>query len=522
MNKIIKVFVLVFALFVAFACKDDKPATVPPTEVSQFIWDALDYWYLWRDDVAGLQLERGSDEWKTYLNENGGSKKNTEGYSSLFESLLHRKPNAKGEATLDKWSWFIEDYVKQEEAFAGVTKSFGYNFKLAYYEEAKGTIYGAVTYVVPYGPAYSAGVRRGDIFRFVDGVELTVSNYKHLLFGQDSYTLGINIPVNKKVENMVAVEKFEENPILKTQVFENIGGKRVGYLVYNGFVGTNKFNLALNDSFGQLKSAGIDELVLDLRYNGGGDIYTSMLLATMIDGTHPGEVYANKEYNKIVEAELLKARGESFMHYTYPTKILDVETDISNELAPINSLGLSKLYVLVSGNTASASEMVINGLRAYLGDDNVILIGTQTHGKYVGSITTYDWRRDSNGKLVKNPNHKYAMQPIVLKISNAKGVSDYVDGFAPKYKRDEFSHIVYKFDQLKPLGDPEEYLLGTALDIIAGKNVSEEEVKAIGGTRSANIGNRGAIYNSLDDKPLANQMYDRQLGKQIRDMAFQK
>lgn len=514
MKSILKLFVLALLFVGVFSCKDNtrtpkpdpKPTPTPgiqePTEVAQFIWNGLDFWYLWEEHVAPLQLTKGTDELKKFLNEKTSNTDEVKAYNTLFESLLYRKPNTEGRATLDKWSWFIEDYVKQEEAFSGVTKSFGYQYRLFYLDKSKGTVMGVVLYVVPGGPAAKAGIKRGFLFNKINGEELTVNNYKALLYGKDSYSLRVYFPEIKTL-SVTAVEKFEENPILKTKVFENIGGKKVGYLVYNGFTGTNKFNLALNDSIGKLKSAGVEEMVLDLRYNGGGSVYTSMLLGSMLDGKHSGQVFAQREYNRIVQPEMIKEYGEEDLKSRFPTNILDITVNENKILAPINSLGLNRLYVLVSDDTASASEMIINGLKPYM---DVILIGRKTHGKYVASITLYDMI-SVDGKRARNPKHKYAMQPIVMKIANANGETDFVDGFAPKYNRNEFREP----QKIKPLGDSEELYLKAALALIAGEEVSED----IGIATRSTLENK-TLFNSLDVKPLAKQMYDDRMSRAIQ------
>ena len=119
---------------------------------------------------------------------------------------------------------------------------------------------------------------------------------------------------------------------------------------------------------------------------------------------------------------------------------------------------MSKVYIITSENTASASELVINGLKPYI---QVVQVGATTIGKNQGSVTIYDYI-DAQGK-VKNPKHKWAMQPLVMKIENAKGVGDYVNGLSPDIFIEEIG------SNLGVLGDESEPLLARTLQEITGK-----------------------------------------------------
>lgn len=505
MKKIYKLFVFVTFTIILGACGDeDKPTPNPieeeektPNEIASFIWEGLDVYYLWENEIEALALTKNTEEWKKYLNDYDTD------YEGLFESLLYRKRNANGKATVDKWSWFIEDYVKQEEAFAGISKSFGFEYKLSTYGKDGNDVFGYVTYVIPNSPAANTSLKRGDIFISVNGEYLTLANYRDLLFSNETYTLGFadlkneTVVANKKEVSLTAVE-LTENPILMAKKIE---GTKVGYMVYNSFIGTEGFNKALNDSIGKLKSEGITELVLDLRYNGGGSVYTAILLASMIDGQHTGQVFSESKYNNAIQARYVKKYGADVFKDRFVDKITKKVNGKEEIVATLNSLGLQRLFVLTSESTASASELIINGLDPYI---DVILIGTSTHGKYVGSITVYDYI-DSKG--TKNPNHKYAMQPIVLKIANSKGVTDYREGFAPDYVRNEWTYL----GDIKPLGDPEEPYLKAALGIIAGENVAKEDSKAEIATKAAAWGDSSFVFDSKDLKPLGKEMYDERI-----------
>jgi len=107
-------------------------------------------------------------------------------------------------------------------------------------------------------------------------------------------------------------------------------------------------------------------------------------------------------------------------------------------------LNLTKVYIITTKSTASASELVINGLKPFI---NVIQIGDVTTGKNVGSITLYD--SPTFEKEGVNPSHKYAMQPLVLKIVNADGFGDYQSGLVPTFQQAETISIFWSFGRCK-------------------------------------------------------------------------
>jgi C-terminal processing protease CtpA/Prc len=343
-----------------------------------------------------------------------------------------------------------------------------------------------VRYVYKGSPAEKAGIKRGDLFMKVDDEQLTMSNYKKLLFTKVTYTLsmasisGSTISLNGNTVTMTAIQ-MQENPIqLDTVLLVN--NLKVGYLVYNGF--NAQFDIQLNEVFGKFKAAGIDKLVIDLRYNGGGSVQTTKYLASMIYGTFTTKVFLKRQYNTGFQNYLIKTNGASSLNENFTDKIAKTAT---TPVTPINTLNLSKLYVLTSDNTASASELLINGLKPYI---TIFNVGINSAGKYVGSATIRDW--DSKGNV--NPSHKWAMQPIIVKIANSEGVSDFVDGLTPDYLAEE------DIANLQPFGSENETLLRVVLNEIKGLPLAGKSSK------SAQLGLK-KVFDSQDLRPFAKQMY---------------
>ena len=314
-------------------------------------------------------------------------------------------------------------------------------------------IYAYINYVVEGSPAESAGIKRGDIFLRVNGVKLTRSNYSGLMQEMASthtLTRGSITENNSLIDAddvTVSVGYVQDDPIFLEKI-HTIDGKKIAYLVYNSFTpdngdGSLEYDRLLNAIFGKFKTEGVTDLVLDLRYNGGGVLSSATNLASMITSMdNVGKVFMNRTYNNNLQKEYLNKYGEEYFIDRFVGSV-----NGENK----NHLGLNKLYVLVSYRTASASELIINGLKPYL---DVVLIGRdKTVGKNVGALVV-------NPTDVRIP---WTLHPIIVKISNSENYSDYANGFTPDIYENE-----YDIKDPKALGDVNEKLLSKALSDITG------------------------------------------------------
>ena len=304
---------------------------------------------------------------------------------------------------------------------------------------------GFVNYVIPNSDADKQGLKRGDIFLTINGQRITKANINELLKNK-TYTIDIyridQQGILQPTGHTVTLHNTEtpENPVLIKKVI-TLGQHKIAYLMYNAFIAN--YNKELNEAFAEFKAAGATDLVLDLRYNGGGSIDTAVYLASMIAGQHQGQLFVKEKWNTKMQAAA-NLQGATVQYLT----------DKMKDGTPIHSL---KLYVLTTERTASASELVINGLKPYM---PITQIGQTTVGKNQGSITIYDYI-DKAGK-VKNPKHKWAMQPIVFSIENSKGFSDYTKGLVPDIPMEE------ELANIGTLGDPTEPFLAEAIAQITG------------------------------------------------------
>jgi C-terminal processing protease CtpA/Prc len=416
---------------------------------------------LWQADVPDLADNRFANQRQlnTFL----------EGFdepTTLFNAL-------RVDTSIDRFSVIYSDYSVLEGALSGNTLNNGMDFALRYKTGSTTDIYGWVRYIIPNSDAATKPIQRGTIFYAINGTPLTVDNYRSLL-ANDTYTINLadydggNITPNGQSVSLTKTA-LAENPILLNTVITN-GTHKIGYLMYNGFYST--YDNQLNTVFGSFQTQNVTDLVLDLRYNSGGSISTATKLASMITGQFTGQLFAKQQWN---------AKAQSYYESNSPSSLEN------RFVGNLNSLNLNKVYVLTTSATASASELVINCLKPYI---TVVQIGTTTTGKNVGSITLYD--SPTFAKQNVNPRHKYAMQPIVLKIVDKNGFGDYTSGIAPTTPLPEI------MDDLGILGNPSEPLLNAAINQIIGSGRPTP-------SRPSNLQRDFADVKSLS--PLRTEMY---------------
>jgi carboxyl-terminal processing protease len=435
-KKIALTSLLLFLLAIPFGCEDMDDNAVPSSlSVKDFVWKGMNLYYLWQADVPDLADNRFANQ--TELNSFTATFSTPE---ELFNHLRVPSPT-------DRFSVIYSDYTVLEGVLSGNTLNNGMDYGLKYTDNSETTLFGWVRYIIPNSDAATKNIQRGDIFYAIDGVPLNNDNYRTLL-ANNTYTVNLaNYSLNAGVVTLTPTGEsitltktsLAENPILKSTVITQ-GSHNIGYLMYNGFYAS--YDSQLNTVFGSFVSQNVTDLVLDLRYNSGGSIATATKLASMITGQFSGQLFAKQQWN---------AKAQAYFEETNPGQLEN------KFVSGLNGLQLNKVYILTSKSSASASELVINCLKPYI---NVVQIGDVTTGKNVGSITLYD--SPTFNKSNVNPSHKYAMQPIVLKIVNKEGFGEYTTGIAPN------TSIPENFNNLGILGDVNEPLLSAAINQIIG------------------------------------------------------
>lgn len=452
-----KIVLLILSITIlTYSCKKFDPEKYPlAVQINDFIWKGMNTYYLWQDEVPVLDDTRFKTEKELFEFLEGHAKPEV-----FFESLKYQPDE------IDKWSWIVDDYEELEAYFSGIRKTSGAKFKFYLTAENATEVFGFVKYVVPGTEASSKPIERGDLFNSVNGELLTTTNYRDLIYKSTSFTLDLGtyfyntttetVEITANGEQVTLInEEHAENPIHKQTVFVEDAHK-IGYVLYNSF--TSNYDSQLNDAFQFLKGENITDLILDLRYNGGGSVRTAIYLSSMITGQFNGQIFTEEKWNP---------KAQQWLEENHPEYLVNHFTNTMTDGTALNTLSLDRVILITTGDSASASELVINALKPYI---DVVTIGTKTHGKYVASTTLYD--SPNFLKEGANPDHLWAMQPIILKQVNKLG--DYaVNGFEPSIALKENPA------NMGVLGEETEPLTQRAIDyILTGSKFSTKKMSA--------------------------------------------
>ena len=377
---------------------------------------------------------------------------NPENYAhpvDYFRQLKSNAIDAQGEL-IDKYHYAVDtaDYIERTEA--GVRSGYGISFHISSYQPPRKI---TVRYIEPNSPADDAGIKRGTQILEVDDIDLVnatftefqtiVGNFSTTKIG-DTHTLRFinNDAIHAQKVTMTAAE-INIQPVQNVEIIvDNESNEKIGYLLFNEHI--TKAEQPLIDAFNDFKDEKVDDLILDLRYNGGGAAYLASGIAAMISSraTTKDKVFSKSSMNdKHHDIDPFSSEPIQPLPFIYQ--------DRSGKNLP--QLGLSRVFIITSEETCSASELIINGLRGI--DVEVIQIGSTTCGKPYGFYPT-----DNCGITYMSVNFKGV---------NHKGFGDYTNGFSPAneaqtvgvkiagcYALDDFTH---------PLGTPEENKIATAL-----------------------------------------------------------
>ena len=409
---------------------------------NNFSHDILNLYYYWNKEIAD-DLNK--------LN----PKTNTNPIKTVEEIRYH-----KGNKEIDKWTLLIDDMDKFKSGVAGVSKTYGYQ-PIVYRLAGSDELVGSVAFVYKDSPAAKVGLKRGDLILKINDKDITKSNYTDLFYTEsikltmgkavfDENGKGTITPTGKEI-NLTAIEMYED-PILKDSIYE-VNGKKVGYLAYASFDLTSIPKLiAISKKFQQ---EGVKELILDLRYNGGGYVITENAMASMyapkavVDAK---EVYEIESYNELVAKQLKKQGVDGITHFTTEYVVKGSTGIPMNYSTKDSNIGIDKVYGLITKNSASASEALLSGLMPYM---DVELIGDSSHGKY---CTGWMISAKDAYKKVPEPIKNWGMYVMVSIYQNAKKETPCMpDGLQPDVVAED--NPFYS----EQLGDVNEQMLRAAL-----------------------------------------------------------
>jgi C-terminal processing protease CtpA/Prc len=393
-------------LTAALLCPSPASAQAPPTNcstTSQILWvrDQLNTFYYWNQFLPA--------------NVNPVSFTSPESY---LEAVRYRP--------IDNTYSYITS-AAANDAFFSDSQFIGYGFGQ---QTTNSEI--RVLQVYDDSPALEAGLSRGDRITHVNGASVpemiahgTIGN----AFGAAEIGVASTIDFEKlsgERRQARMVKRLVTIPTVSLTRVVEVDGRKVGYVFFRNFVTPS--TAALNDAFAALKIAGVTELVLDLRYNGGGLVDVAVHLGSLIGGSHTsGQVMLNYVHNDVVGPLLNKTTRFG---------------------SPEHALNLQRLMVITTRSSASASELIINSMRPYI---PVVVIGDTTYGKPVGQ---YGLRFCDK-----------ILAPVAFSIKNANNEGDFFEGIAPTCAAGD--------DYMHQLGDSAEASFAEALNYIRTGSCSQ-------------------------------------------------
>lgn len=429
LKYILCLLAVAFASVLFIGCsKDDGPQLTQQDKVllkaKKFVYDYTAEAYLWRDHIDP------TIDYKTAA-----------GPVELFDQMKYKE--------LDSWSYVSDDSDSEMDSFQGVSTTFGHFLLLGMLTNVEDTYFAVVGFVYPDSPAEKAGLKRGDIIISLNGEKITMDNFYQLYYspsiniGIAEYTDGVIKDTGRTV-SLNAVKMYED-PVVEAKVMD-VGGVKVGYLFYAGFY--EESHDKLFQVFSKFKDEGVKELILDLRYNPGGNANTPPYLASLFapESVVKGrKVFLTQTWNSLY-MDYFKKQGMDMNSYFIPGISVN--------------LNLNRVFVLTMGATASASEATISGLLPYM---DVIRIGSATLGKYCGAALLYP-TDDKGNKDAEIGN--WLLSLIVYKFVNAEGYTEFKDGIPANYEVEDLG-LIHSI----PLGDPQDPFVAQALAIIGGTKV---------------------------------------------------
>jgi carboxyl-terminal processing protease len=386
-------------------CAAPRPGTVDKAgsvnDEKNYLASFVDDTYLWYRDVPRV---------------------NTANYATpeTYFDVLKTSAITNSDRKVDEFHW-VETQAEYDNQNSGISEGYGIKWATANSSPPRDWV---VSNVEPAGPA--GLLRRGDKLKSVDGEDFVYGSRIDIINAGLRPTKvaphTFEVIRNGQILSFTITPKtYDTTPVRYASVVDTPSGK-VGYIYFDSHI--RKSEAMLVDAFNTVKTQGAKDLVLDLRYNGGGLIYIASQVAYMVAGDKSN----NKVFDHLVYNDKKRDWNDPYPFYNITT---------TNQFLP--TLNLKRVYVLTSSGTASASEAIINGLRGI--DVEVILIGGATRGKPYGFVP-----QSNCGKVY------YTVQ---FKGENNKGFGDFADGFP--------ATCVVKDDYTKALGDPLEAQFATAL-----------------------------------------------------------
>jgi len=344
-------------------------------------------------------------------------------------------------------------------------------------------------------PAAKAGLHRGDIVTSITGVPSldysvsTTISYINGALSANAISMTLKRPDNTVYTATISAASYTLNPVLKDTVFNVSVDKKVGYIVFSTFTALTNAQAPIDAAFDRFISKGITDLVIDLRYNGGGYVETAEYLDNLIipaakSGTTMYTAFYNDKLqvdNYPLLANVFSIAKGDFSQAANTVKFVKKKT-----------LGsLNNVMFIVTGRTASASELAINNLRPHM---NVKLVGTTSYGKPVGFFGI--------------PVGGYQLYIAEFETKNSAGLGGYYAGMQPGST--DYAGYYSADDLTRDFGNPQENLLARTLSFInvGTYSIPTQQVQSLAGANTISVAQRDAINGKFKDNTFNGMIFD--------------
>jgi C-terminal processing protease CtpA/Prc len=378
---------------------------------------------------------------------------------------------------------FIDD-GSVSAALNGTKGDFGFDLQYNQVNDLR------IEYVYPGSPAGLAGIKRSDEITSINGstnisydapgygsgTSTNLNFVSNAVYNSSTITMALTRTDGSTYNVSLNTGNYSVNPVLKDTILTETSGNKLGYIVFNSFVSDAVADPIINPIFANFAAQGISDLVVDLRYNGGGYVSTAEHIDNLI--VPPGKS-GTLMYNTYYNSNLVAGK-DPLLHnqwrsgspdYNYSQLDFSVAGNAVN-FAKSGSLNINRVFFIITGQTASASELTINNLRPEM---DVQFVGEQSYGKPVGFFDI-----DIN---------KYIMFTPEFSVQNSANQGGYYAGFTPG--TGGYPGVNDYDDLTKNWGDPSEGLLSDILKYVnTGTYAVNTKV-----TQSLNANSRAFAFN---------------------------
>jgi C-terminal processing protease CtpA/Prc len=438
--KIFRISIILCTLLATFSCRKNNEDYQVGVDLRDSVYIYAKELYLWTDRMPSIVDFKP----KNYATAN-----------DVISAVRTFSP-VQNNQYVDRFS-FVQRKVDWDNSSAGARSDYGCGYRFITNDDLR------ISFVYANSAAGRKGVQRGWRLLKVNNIvpdasESTIQQLNNALF--NSTTLNVLFRKNDGTEELITMNpvNYTANFILDRRVIQS-GDKKIAYLVFNGFLGGNQgkdTQAALTDAFDFFASQGATELVVDLRYNGGGYVYLAEHLCNLIAPT--------------------AAKGKTMFTERWNSRYSSFNETVNFDNSP-SKLNLSRVVFITTSSTASASELAINSLRPYM---DVKIIGRPSAGKPVG-FPVLPIIMDRN-----NPDANYVVAPVAFQSFNANDFGDYFEGLTPDKVQID--------DVTRNFGDTEELCLRDAINYLT-TGVLQKQLQ-----EERNLGLQPVLANELLNK----------------------